>query len=133
MIIYIVFIYYLVITYTLFIYNNKVTPKDKIKIHQMMKLAVRRLHAVDILLYFAYAMKLIELNQILNPPKRDKVTNEMDVEAYKKYREQKDEECGVGKYVHHFVEYWIRVLKFPDGRLEEDVLPAASSPITLIT
>ena len=100
-----------------------------------MQEAIKYLHAVDLLIYFAFAMDMITIDHILTTkhhPKNRKISNQMNLASYVKYKQEQDEIHGDKPYVHKFVEYWIRWLKYPNGTMRKDIVPFITAPITLI-
>ena len=110
------------------------TETHKQKMFTKMTEAITCLPAVDLLIYFAFAMSMITIDHIITdkyrPPK--KISNKIDRASYIKYKRTQDEKFDEEPYVHDFVEYWIRHLRYPNGQIRSDIVPFITAPIPLI-
>ena len=75
--------------------------------NQMMKVAIQYLPACDIQLYFALAMNMIEVKDILSPKKNKKSiiqknSNELNYEAYSNYKNKWNKIAGGYDIAHRF-------------------------------
>lgn len=91
------------------------------------------LPAVDISIYFAYLLELYEIEDILDQDQNDIISNDIDVNAYNKYKETKDAQSeNVSCYVHDFVPIFNRPLKKSNGKIYTQILPAMFAPNQIV-
>ena len=99
-----------------------------------MKQAIQSLHPIDISLYFSLAMGLITIDHIITDNFREKeVKDKLDAKYYTAYKKQMNKEKGqTSRYIHEFIRYYNRTLKFSDGRMIKEAIPFTTAPVALI-
>ena len=104
-----------------------------------MIIAFEALPAIDLLTYFAIAMNMITPDMIVIPTEEHKriASKDINVERYNQYKEMMDEifeeeTGGKSRYVHDFMEFWPRTLRYPDGSTSTEILPAIEPSMFLM-
>ena len=101
----------------------------------MMEQAIRSLHPIDISLYFSLAMGLVTIDHIIAHEKyhEKEVKDELDTKFYKAYKTEMNKQKGQeSRYVHEFIKYYNRTLKFRNDKIIKEPIPFTTAPIALM-